>query len=128
MNLNETVRLFILNLPEILELRNEILELRNARPLVDDAIAVAVRDAVGDAVDDLDMDGAIERGLDNYDLTYAIENAFAYGGVDVTGNIDGSDLDIGSNGAITAIEERLDSIESALDNIIERLDNASISI
>ena len=135
MDINETLRLFILNLPEIRALRVAA----EAAPEPESKYLDA--EAVERAIEDYDFTYIVENAVESLDLSDAVDNAISYGYVSITEHVDGSDLDIEGNSAITYLQERVDALdevagmadritelEELVTNLNFRLDNASLDI
>jgi hypothetical protein len=110
-NLNDAVRLFILNLPEVVELRKAAATPDNE---VSESVARAIQDGAEYVVQnwaDSEAPYLIEGALDDYDFGSAIEHAFSYGTVDINSAIDADEV-ISNSGDFDAVRDTVNDLES----------------
>lgn len=118
-DINNNLRLFVLNIPELLDLRTEVntLKAETDKPEeVSEQVARAIENVVEEGIDNADIPYMVESAIENYDFSDAVESALDYGYIDITSKVDGGDIDIESNSAVTSLEERIEKIESDLED------------
>lgn len=118
MDLNDTIKTFVLNIPAIIDLRNDVASLKDA-PAPDSSISEADWDAIADSA----RDAARDYFESEVDMADAVENAITYGYVDLSSALDYDEIVSNSSefGDLqTQVQDNKDNIEeltSALDNL-----------
>jgi hypothetical protein len=119
-NLNDAIRLFVLNLPEILELRNRP---EYAPPTNDDGIRAIVADAI-ENYEQNDLSYAVESVLEDMDFESKVETVLNYGFIDITSKVDGDEL-LGQSREFNVLSDTVNDLESKVKELERRIEAAA---
>ena len=121
-NLNETIRLFILNLPEIVELRKAVnTEPGDAEDFTDKQLRI-IDNAIAVALEDFDFEYTVTNAVESMDLSDAIESTLEFGYLDL-------DRILGLDDKVEEkVDDKVSDLESKIADLEDRLDNASLDI